>query len=364
MNTVNIINYRYLADNLKERTVGGIQTYIYNLCRVIKRMGYQAVIYQIGNDDFSVEYDNCTVKGFKCAPNKLSTLALKSIPTDELVIFATEELTHKWQGPSIAIQHGIYWDRPNYSMKNSFLNNFYVFRRANQAYKKICQMEQADAVVCVDYNFINWYRSQVAYPRINTVAIPNFTDIPPKIEKPDDKINIIFARRFVEFRGTRVFALAIKPLLEKFNNINVTIAGEGPDEQWLKDELGSCECVNFTKYSSSEAIQMHSDKHIAVIPTTGSEGTSLSLLEAMASHCAVVCTDVGGMTNIVVDDYNGKIIKAGCIEQLTSILEKLIESSEMRNRLADKAYETVKRSFSIKQWENKWESLIMEYIGK
>ncbi|WP_420491566.1 glycosyltransferase [Neobacillus drentensis] len=40
----------------------------------------------------------------------------------------------------------------------------------------------------------------------------------------------------------------------------------------------------------------------------GSEGTSLSLLEAMAAKCAEIATNVGGMTNIILDNYNGLII--------------------------------------------------------
>ena len=360
--TIHIINYRYLSVDLSEKTVGGIQTYIDNLCLINKLNGFNTKIYQIASYNKEVDYDNCTVVGIQCKTSKLSKNAIKKVKGKELVIFATEELIIKYDGPSIAIQHGIYWDRPNISVQNKILNNLYTFRRARQAYSKICQMEYANKIVCVDYNFINWYRSQVAFPSLNTIAIPNFTEIPKLIEKPKGVINIIFARRFMRFRGTRVFVKAIIPILEKCQNISVTLAGEGPEEQYLRDRLEKFSNVKFIKYSSNESLNVHEKMHIAIIPTTGSEGTSLSLLEAMASQCAVICTDVGGMTNVVLDGYNGLMVKAGDSKQLEMAIYGLLEDEEQRMQLAENAYKTVKQSFSLECWKNKWSKLILESL--
>lgn len=98
---------------------------------------------------------------------------------------------------------------------------------------------------------------------------------------------------------------------------------------------------------------------IAVVPTIGSEGTSLSLLEAMAAHCAVICTNVGGMTNIVIDQYNGLMIKPTEAD-LVYAIEDLIINVEKRNKLADRGYETVKQAFSHEVWSNRWKKVLLD----
>ncbi len=118
--------------------------------------------------------------------------------------------------------------------------------------------------------------------------------------------------------------------------------------------------VSFITYKSDESLSVHADKHIAVVPTLGSEGTSLSLLEAMASHCAVICTNVGGMTNIIIDRYNGLMINPNT-EELYDAMKKAILDAKLRNRLAINAYNSVKEGFSFELWCEKWKSVLLMY---
>ena len=134
----------------------------------------------------------------------------------------------------------------------------------------------------------------------------------------------------------------------------------GPDEVYLKEKLGKWSgAVRFITYKSDESISIHEKCDIAVVPTIGYEGTSLSLLEAMACKCAVICTNVGGMTNVVIDHYNGLMINPNS-NQLFYAIEELIENAELRAALAEKGYETVSKAFSLDKWKNKWEMIINE----
>ena len=177
----------------------------------------------------------------------------------------------------------------------------------------------------------------------------------------DGPIKIVFARRFVQIRGTRLFAPVAKKLLSKYDNIEITFAGEGPDKEYLKSTIGNDERINFCAYRSDESISFHRQFDIAVVPTIYSEGTSLSLLEAMSAQCAVVCTNVGGMTNIILDEYNGLMVSPDEGE-LFSALSRLITDQKLRKYLSKNAYETVNSSFSIKKWQKSWETLIMNYF--
>jgi len=364
-----IIYRNYLNASGTEMSVGGIQTYITNLSVLLRNRGYYVSIYQKANNDFKIEYEGCTINGFafegrerelpqflygKCRP----TINLES----DILIFGCETFAVKNDVPrTIGIQHGISWDKPNRTGCSKVL---YFLDYAYQAYKSwltIKRVSNVNKLVCVDYNFVNWYRALVAYPGTETIVIPNFTPIPAKTEYKhnSDTINIIFARRFFIYRGTRIFTKAIKQILQDYNNIHVYIAGEGPDEKYLHDELDKFSNISFLKYKSQDSLSVHRDKHIAVIPTLGSEGTSLSLLEAMASQCAVICTNVGGMVNVVIDHYNGIVISPNEDELYHSLIE-LIENRDLRIFTSEKAYDTVAQAFSLDRWSDKWKKLISD----
>lgn len=353
MKSVHIIYYDYLRNDAMTLSVGGVQTYLNNLCKVIQSLEMQPVIYQMTERDFETLYQGVTVKGLSVVKKKFAEKALSMIPAGETVIFGTEDLVRSYDGVSLAIQHGIYWDKPKHQGKGKRFNDLYIYRRARQAQKMVSYLRQVDKTVCVDYNFINWYRTQLAYPETELIAIPNFAEIPPVSEKPKGKVNVIFARRFYPYRGTRIFAGAAKRLLQTYPQLHVTVAGEGPDEAWLREQLGDQDRVSIIKYESSQSAAIHADQHIAVVPTLGAEGTSLSLLEAMASRCAVVCSNVGGMTNIVIDQFNGLMIPPN-EESLYCAIATLVENEGQRNALANRAYETVSQGFSFELWKQRW----------
>ena len=147
----------------------------------------------------------------------------------------------------------------------------------------------------------------------------------------------------------------------QFDNIRITIAGDGPDKEFMTKELGIFNNVKFITYASGDSLIIHEDKDIAVIPTLGSEGTSLSLLEAMSAQCAVICTNVGGMTNVVIDHYNGLMINPD-ENSLYDAMKELISNPELRKTLSLKGYETLKNSFSLSKWSISWKRALLEFL--
>ena len=359
---INILYDFYFDFSKGAVTIGGIQTYIQNLVVICMNLGHKVSVFQIGNETRSHETDGYTVKelcvGKSNAYQKFAnTVADDTDKEKDVFIYATDTII-PWRNPfkhTIAIQHGINWDMPRSKSRPAFITQL---SKARRNYIIMHKVNNAGTVVCVDYNFVNWLRAQTDIVKSNLVVIPNYTKIASPNNKPSNKVNIIFARRFWWYRGTRVFASAIKRLLNEYDNIEVTVAGSGPDEEWLHKELDSYGNLHFTSYKSEESMAIHSDKHIAVVPTVGSEGTSLSLLEAMSAQCAVVASDVGGMTNIILDGYNGLLVPAGNVESLYDSIKYLIDNPSVRQQIANKGYETAQCSFSYEKWRDSWERVI------
>jgi len=344
----------------KNITIGGIQTYINDLCDVLK-IQYEVIVIQNGNQDISIDINGYKIIQFgissKHYKNGIAIRLNELVQNDDLIIYATDTLISKKIRftKSIAIQHGVYWDIPDDGKQALFRK---LISKYLGTFRTISRLDYVNKVICVDNNFINWYRSQTNRLTDKLVSIPNYTRLSNSTIKNKDKIRIIFARRFYEYRGTKVFTNAILALLNKQYNIEVIIAGDGPDEQWMKEQLREFPQVSFIRYNSIDSLEIHRNVDIAVIPTVGSEGTSLSLLEAMASSCAIICTNVGGLTNIIIDEYNGIMIDAGNEVQLKIALEKLINSEKLRMFLSSNAFNTVKFGFPYQKWVNKWLEVI------
>ena len=83
----------------------------------------------------------------------------------------------------------------------------------------------------------------------------------------------------------------------------------------------------------------------------------------MAAECAVVCTNVGGMTNIVIDGYNGLMVNPD-VEELYRALSRLVTDADLRTRVAENGFESVKGGFSLEQWENKWTNVLTKHFNK
>lgn len=377
MKTAHIIYWNYLKPNSEGMSIGGIQTYITNLLNVLYDLSYNVIIYQRGDVDFCKVINNrLTVHGYARKANKVRGLkdllfanAKKNIDSrrGDIVIFGSDELAVNTRNitPVLAIQHGISWDVPEIGLSN-LQYAFRFLKKQYNAWRMTRQLKYNDHIVCVDCNFINWYRALVPCPQVKLHYIPNFSVLPAvPIVKPNTKggINIMFARRFFAMRGTRIFMLVAKRLLAEYDNVHITIAGEGPDEKLLKENLAGQQRVNFIRYDSRDSLAIHSDKHIAVVPTLGSEGTSLSLLEAMSASCAVVCTNVGGMTNIVIDEYNGLMIEPE-EDALYIALKRLIDNENERELLAHRGYETIATSFSLVKWQNSWKKVLKQLYNE
>lgn len=361
-----IYNNFFTPDGMNE-SIGGIQTYLRNLLPYFVEIGYEVELHQIANFDFFKEYRGVNVIGHiisnskpKYQDRELYALATAGADhSNDILFFATStNIVNNDFFHSLAIQHGITWDVPkhlNYSHKR---NLFQIFLKAILAHRTIADMDKVKKLVCVDNNYVNWYRTQVSYPDVKTYTIPNFTEVPDALpEKEHGGVRIIFARRLQQYRGTRLFTEVIERIIEKYPQVSVTIAGTGPDEKYMKDRLSKFAQIDFITYNSEDSIKIHKDKDIAVVPTLGSEGTSLSLLEAMASGCALIATNVGGMTNILLDGYNGLLVNPEDSE-LFEAIERLIFDEKLRSNLATKAYETAKQSFDISKWKEKWRRVI------
>ncbi len=86
--------------------------------------------------------------------------------------------------------------------------------------------------------------------------------------------------------------------------------------------------------------------------TSRSEGTPLTLLEAMAASLPCVATDVGGTPEVVVPGETGLLSRAGDDEALAARLQTLVRSPDLRARMGRRGRRRVEAHFDADVMEH------------
>ncbi len=363
---VGIVYWRFLKFDGSGRFIGGIETYISLLVSALKK-NYELEIFQCAEFDFIKDYEEVNVVGVKTPSLKIGSRYNLDIVVDncvrkfnpEKIIFATEEWCKRVNGvESIGIQHGIYWDKPiNYLTNKTLLTRapFEGVKRHLLRRRAIQNMRSIDRMVCVDYNYVNWIRTFCTLKENQLTIIPNaiVSGIGKRQLFSEDKIRILFARRFEDFRGVNLTMDLIRDLEEFKDILHFTFAGEGTLREKLEQFSKDRPNVDVTSYDSRDVFDFLSRFDLALIPSLGSEGTSFSLLEAMSVGCVVLASNVGGMTNIVIDKFNGFLIPPDC-ESFSRKIREIISRKEEMNDISINAIRTTELGFNLMDWRAHW----------
>jgi glycosyltransferase involved in cell wall biosynthesis len=206
---------------------------------------------------------------------------------------------------------------------------------------------------------------KIGFPQKKITKIPNTVDTNkffPKIKKNEAQpLTINFIGRLHQKKGVDILINAIKKLKDKSFDFRVSIVGDGPlkkDLTMLVNNLKLEDRIFFTG-TQKEPLPFYQQADIIAMPSYA-EGLPLVLLEAMACKAAIVATEIGGITDVIVKKSSGKIheksfcicengilVLPGDIEGLTIALEQLIQDRRLREELSQKAYETVLESYTL-----------------
>ena len=96
--------------------------------------------------------------------------------------------------------------------------------------------------------------------------------------------------------------------------------------------------------------------------TSKTEGTPMIVLEAMMQGCAVVATDVGGMSGIIAHGINGYLVSDRSSEELSAYCKKLLKNPEEHHRITVAAKSEVLEKFSLSSQMNGYRERYKECI--
>lgn len=348
---------------------GGAERYLVELTALIRAMGYEVEIYQSAQGDWFRYFYDIPVYGLDTGGQTgalnvtINEVLHRRVEPPDLTIYLDFSLAAPaCFRPSIGISHGVFWDDPRFQGSTS---------QIMENISKIMNcIRNLDCLVSVDTPTIQWVRT-VAYPLADRIVyIPNFVDPdvfrprPPDWPKDDASVVILYPRRLYPPRGFDLLAAIVPRILAKYPHVAVSFVGQAhtPQERQTVEALAEAHPgrVRWQVLPFERMPEAYWAADITVLPTRFAEGTSLACLEAMACGNAVVATPVGGLTDLILDGYNGLLVTPRA-DALQAALERLIEDPDLRARLGARARETA-TAFSVDRWRQAWRHVLCRFL--
>jgi L-malate glycosyltransferase len=135
---------------------------------------------------------------------------------------------------------------------------------------------------------------------------------------------------------------------EKHPDSRLFLVGDGPMRQALSDYIGEnglSSSVIITGYRQDIPDMLN--LFDVFLLTSLSEGTSISLLEAMASGVPPVVTRVGGNVSIVNDRVDGLLVEPRAAGEMSDAVDHLFADDSERRRFGERAMKKVRETFSL-----------------
>jgi glycosyltransferase involved in cell wall biosynthesis len=132
--------------------------------------------------------------------------------------------------------------------------------------------------------------------------------------------------------------------------VALTIVGDGPkraDYERLVREGGLEGLVTFLGAVGQDVIREHFAEADIFCLSSVAEGVPVVLMEAMAMGKPVVASRIMGISELVEDGVNGRLLPAGRADLLADALQELATDSGLRQRLGEAGRATVVAEFDV-----------------
>jgi glycosyltransferase involved in cell wall biosynthesis len=177
----------------------------------------------------------------------------------------------------------------------------------------------------------------------------------------DSPLSCTMVARFTDFKdhGLLLRAFAMVP-----GQARLKLVGDGKTlsaAKKLAAELGIRERVEF-KGARSDVPEILAQTDVFVLASK-TETLPISILEAMRAGLPVIASDVGGISEEVVDGETGLLVPAGSVEELSNALQRLLADKQLRVAMGRAGRRRFERVFRADTMINRTQQLYQEVLA-
>jgi colanic acid/amylovoran biosynthesis glycosyltransferase len=215
----------------------------------------------------------------------------------------------------------------------------------------------ADAVLCIS----DYCRSQLMY-LTQPEAWERFHVVHCGVDldafRPSDRsaeagepapLRVLAVGRLTAAKGFQILIEAVADLVRRGVDIELTIAGEGPDRRDIEKlvaELGVGDRVRLPGMVPPNEVRAYYDASDVFCLSSFAEGVPVVLMEAMACGLPVVSSGITGVPELVEEGVSGFLVPPARPDLLADALDRLTDPA-VRSRMGEAGRSKVGRSYDI-----------------
>lgn len=196
--------------------------------------------------------------------------------------------------------------------------------------------------------------------------IPNSIYIPAFKDKKYDFKNIIQVVFIGRIENSQKGVLLLPDIIEQLKKegfpVRLSIIGEGPDEDRLKDKIQRLKLQNEIKivgYLSYETVMKVIPEYDFLIMPSNLEGLPFVLLEAMVNGVIPIVSLLPGITDMLIkNEENGFFGYPGDTLSFVSAIKKAIDKIDSLSEISKNAYDIIKINYHVKKMGDNYLELI------
>jgi glycosyltransferase involved in cell wall biosynthesis len=146
---------------------------------------------------------------------------------------------------------------------------------------------------------------------------------------------------------------------------SLDVVGDGPCRsacEALAQSLGIADRVRF--HGEVRDVERRFAAASCFVLPSRTEGTPLTVLEAMSCGLPVVATSVGGVPDVVTDGVTGRLVAAGDEEALASAMYALAVDPESGRAMGERGREQALARFDVRAMVRSYEALYESTYGR
>lgn len=210
--------------------------------------------------------------------------------------------------------------------------------------EKIAARWSAHTIVVSEAEHAEGLRHRIGPPDRFTVIYNGVNDVPDGSGSGGTIPTFVMVARFAPPKDHETLVCAVSEIQMPFR---LQLVGDGPNRQRVQElvrQLRMESKVEFTGTRSDVASIL--SRAQALVLSSRSESFPISILEAMRAGIPVVATDVGGVSEAVVDGETGFLVPPRDVGALRIAIQRLTEDATLRQRLGQQGRRRFQNSFT------------------
>ena len=192
-----------------------------------------------------------------------------------------------------------------------------------------------------------------------------------KLKIPPNAFVILFVGRLTELKGGIYLLLALKQLASE-KNVVLVYAGDGPEKPRLLEYIEKQGLKNRVKILGNipydRINQVYNIADVLVVPsiTVGDsqEPMGMVALEGMAVQIPVIVSNIGGLVELVKDNYNGFQVPEKNPDALAQAILKIKNNPSLTKTLSLNGAEEIKKNYTMMAGAQKFIKVFQSVLSK